>query len=64
MKQPAAYCLLHRKKLTVNQIKEHKCTDPKKQRKKGQCNHLVKYLDHPHWVSKAINKEFRRTALI
>ncbi len=65
MKQSAGYCRLKHIALSVERIREKGCIDPRKQHgSKTQCRYLRKHLDHPHWVRKAILKEFRRAALI
>ena len=65
MKHPAGYCSLKHMVLSVKRIREKGCIDPRKQHgSKTQCRWLRKYPDHPHWVEKAIIKEFRRAALL
>lgn len=50
---PVGYCYLHKRALTVTQLKKKECL-------KKQCDCLKRYEQHPFWAKREEKKEKRR----
>lgn len=61
MKLPAAYCKLHKRRLTWRQIRHHGCMSTRKQRGGRQyCRWLRRNEDHPAWAERQRRIEARK----
>lgn len=61
MKPPAAYCKLHKRRLTWRQIKHHGCMNTRKQRGGKQCCiHFMRNEAHPAWAERSRRLEEKK----
>lgn len=56
----AAVCLFHGWNMTYKEIRQRGCIDPRKQRGKIACKHLVKDADNIVWFNRWMKAENKR----
>lgn len=58
--QSCAYCLYHKKYMTVKKVRYKQCLSKMNGEDIGDCKHLIRLVRHPFWVPITVINEKQR----